>query len=59
MSSPVLRFAGKTVPVQHRSFLQGSGQPGQALHLRYERDGVKMVPAPELSLRGRFAPVTP
>ena len=35
----------------------GSGQPGPALHLRYERDGVKMVPAPELSLRGRFAPV--
>ena len=33
------------------------GQPGPATHLRLVRGSVKMAIAPDLSLRGRFAPV--
>ena len=37
--------------------MQGSGQPGPALHERFARAIAKTVMAPDLSLRGRFAPV--
>ena len=36
--------------------LQGRGQPGPALHRRYKQGLVKMVNAPELSLRGGRRP---
>ena len=37
--------------------LWGSGMPLPALHLRLVQAIVKIVNAPDLSLRGRFAPV--
>ena len=52
-SSPRCCSRGKSP----RKACNTQGQPGPATHLRLVRGSVKMAIAPDLSLRGRFAPV--
>ena len=46
------REAGRIETESFRLCVVGSGQPGPALHRRTEQANIKMIIAPELSLRG-------